>query len=522
MFPYSIARLLDELSCFADTSNEIVRSKFHALYFEHYFDALNAKTIVIEKEYIDHDYLEDYAAYYARCFQPYNRYCTRLHFFSCEFNENEFIELIAQNHQSEFEESVKRNYLGYVVVRPLPRTMIGKTCLKTYDSNGRRHYPITRTYKANLYGLQLSIDTLAFQEQDGELSRCATTAVWSALQGTGIIFQHHIPSPAEVTTVANESSPAEGRSIPSDGLNMLQMANAIRCFGLEPLFIQPASHDILKASVYAYLRFGIPVMLGVNVLWANAANEGREDDDLHAVTVTGYSMPLGPSKLFEDSNLRLAALRVDKFYSHDDQIGPFSRMVFRNDSVTVTNPSIIGGLDETKEYPVIETSVVDGPETQVYYADSILVPVYHKIRVSFKAVLDRIMLVNDPLCVIGDEHGLFGKHKIEWDLFLTDVSQYKKDIRNKKETIPESKLKKILFANNPRFMWRAIANVADVRIMDVLFDATDIEQGSFFQDAFLYHGPFTDRLNTIINNPEIVEMTEVEADAPIWRHLRSD
>lgn len=47
----------------------------------HYFDHIGAKTIIVENDYIDRDFLEDYSGYYARCFHDYQRSCTRLHFF---------------------------------------------------------------------------------------------------------------------------------------------------------------------------------------------------------------------------------------------------------------------------------------------------------------------------------------------------------------------------------------------------------------------------------------------------------
>jgi hypothetical protein len=53
-----------------------VERKLHAEYFREYFAEIEARTIVVEQEYVDHDFLEDFAAYYARCFASYSRYCT--------------------------------------------------------------------------------------------------------------------------------------------------------------------------------------------------------------------------------------------------------------------------------------------------------------------------------------------------------------------------------------------------------------------------------------------------------------
>ncbi|MEA2061896.1 MAG: hypothetical protein U9P10_15645 [Thermodesulfobacteriota bacterium] len=53
----------------------------HFSYFEEYFNELDAQTIVVERNYIERDYLEDYSGYYVRCFKKHRRRCVRLHFF---------------------------------------------------------------------------------------------------------------------------------------------------------------------------------------------------------------------------------------------------------------------------------------------------------------------------------------------------------------------------------------------------------------------------------------------------------
>ena len=57
-----------------------VSSKVTSEYFKEYFQTLQAKTILVEPRYIDHDFLEDYVGYYSKCFSQYNKYCVRLHF----------------------------------------------------------------------------------------------------------------------------------------------------------------------------------------------------------------------------------------------------------------------------------------------------------------------------------------------------------------------------------------------------------------------------------------------------------
>jgi len=199
---YSLDDLRHLLAAKAKTDLHTVDGKRHLVYFDEYFSTIGAKTIIVENDYIDRDYLDDFAGYYVRCFHEYEHRCTRLHFFSCSFDEHAFATLLAGEAVSLSPDQLQQAYLGFIVVKPLPRTFIGRTCLLTYPEEGRRHFPITRTYEANLFGLRLSVESLAFQEQDNVAAACAPCALWSAFYGTGKQFQHPIPSPVAITRAA--------------------------------------------------------------------------------------------------------------------------------------------------------------------------------------------------------------------------------------------------------------------------------------------------------------------------------
>jgi len=224
------------LAEFSGNPPSVVSKKTHLDYFKEYFGPIgvNARTIVVETPYVDRDFLEDFAAYYVKCFQPYERYCSRLHFFSLAFSETEFETLLAGDESALKKDALDEAYLGFVVVKKLPEAFIGRTCLRTYpDDGGRRHYPLRREYRANLFGLDLSVDSLAFQEQDRVVAACATSALWSAFQATGRLFHHKIPCPVEITQSATRRTPSVSRAIPNAGLTILQAAEAIKDLGLE-------------------------------------------------------------------------------------------------------------------------------------------------------------------------------------------------------------------------------------------------------------------------------------------------
>ena len=90
IYGYSIDRLKELLSTKSEASPRTIEGKLQTRYFQDYFQKIGAQTIVVENNYIDRDFLEDFAGYYVRCFYKYRRVCTRLHFFSLDFTEGDF------------------------------------------------------------------------------------------------------------------------------------------------------------------------------------------------------------------------------------------------------------------------------------------------------------------------------------------------------------------------------------------------------------------------------------------------
>ena len=97
VYKYNIKELEKVLIKWSDIDNKLLSKTIHLKYFEDYFNNIGAKTIVVERKYVDKDYLEDFAAYYVRCFHPYDRFCARLHFFDKEIKDNnDFKSLISK------------------------------------------------------------------------------------------------------------------------------------------------------------------------------------------------------------------------------------------------------------------------------------------------------------------------------------------------------------------------------------------------------------------------------------------
>ncbi len=316
--PFSQEKLFEALDCECAVTE--VSANRRAVYLRDYLREIGARTIVVESEYVDGDYLDDYASFYAKCFEKYPKTCKRLHFFATDTTESQFHDFISNKADPETVRVFLEAYLGFVVARPLPRAIIGRTVLKTYPSaSGRRNYPCTKTYKANLFGLELGVESLAYQEQDRALAACATVALWPCFQRDRDLFQSLAPTPAAITRSANRVL-EDARPFPSHGLKVEQICNAIAAVGLEPEVIEVKPGTPLVSLLYGYLKLGAPVLLVVRI-----AGSGR-----HALTLTGFSLNPGPVLSSEGSapsiSVPLVGRRIDEFYAHDDQVGPFSRL----------------------------------------------------------------------------------------------------------------------------------------------------------------------------------------------------
>ncbi len=448
-----------------------VRKHRQANYLAGYLQELQVLTVVVEHDYTDGDYLDDYAAYYVKCFNQYQRRCKRLHFFTEAFSSPSLRAVINGESSSELDEDTLRaTYRGFAVARPLPDAIIGRTVLCTYDETrkdgARRFYPATKKYEANLFGIRLGVPkSLAFQEQDTVLAACATVALWSSFHMAAKLFHTPMPTPAAITRSANQLVRSQ-RPIPSRGLVVQQMCSAIQRVSLEPEVIQIRSSTPVSSVLYAYLGIGIPVILGVKI-------EGEKS--MHAVTVVGYSLHDDRvhqrEEAGEQANLAMLGLRIGAFYVHDDQMGPFARAV-----VTASEE-----YDGTT-YPIS----LEGPwkdkatgKLRKMYPCVAILPVYTKIRVTFVDVQKWVSRIDTVLGVCA-----LGHASSEWDIRLTTTNDYKKNVRA--DGSPAVRSSGVLLEQHPRFLWRTLFETNGSLIYEMLIDATDMAR-SFPVYKIIWH-----------------------------------
>lgn len=442
-------------------------------YIFRYLKDLNADSVLLEFNYIDRDYLEDYSLYYVKCFKNYGHRCARLHFFSKEINHSDFNKLIRETDSTEVK-NLQDAYLGYMVIKPLPKTFIGRTCLKNYeefDSEPRQY--LTKKYEIDLFGLKLSINSIAFQEQDKVVSACATTAIWSALHALKWKSTLDIPACSVITTNAINHIHGSSNRFPNKELSNKQILRAIDFEKLRhhEEDIDSIERDEFFETAQYHIDSCLPTIIGVKVFRV------RDDKTLtnlgqHAITLLGY-------KAKESEKV---------VYIHDDRLGPFVKAsLISLDDYKDTSLKINWGL-------ALRHKKDDGSWDEIHeilIPNSLIVPTQQKARLSFRPIKNTCNFVVEEFERWLSEIPSRSKYtsKLKFKIKLKEISSIRQEIITVKfdnhssdlsvEDLNELKKKKehFLTGNYARFQWEATFTFDNKSAFRVFFDATEIPQG---------------------------------------------
>ncbi len=336
------------------------------------------------------------------------------------------------------------SYLGHIVVRPLPKGIIGATLMKHYPDKTGRHYTVKRPYPVNVFGKELIISSLPYQEQDGIVGSCASSALWCAFQHTSHLFNSQSHPPSDITIMAGLDSLSPTTNYTANDLSGEQINNAIYSNNLVPE-AKTLEHDIkyVRAFLYAYLRMGIPVLLGLK--------EDKQGQG-HLVTLCGYRFDNNSLKESNKIKPKLTSSQIVKFYAHDDQTGPFSRIDLLDEKGLRVRTSHWETLKSVKR--------------TIMSMDIAVTPVAKSIAVPFDDILSATIAVDKLLSK--------QNYKLTFDVFLAESNKYKAELissfSNGKKHANNTN---ILFSSLPRYIWVIKGLKKDELQFDILFDAAD-------------------------------------------------
>lgn len=290
-------------------------------YLGAYLSKLGCKSVLIERHYVDRDYISDVALFYSRSLRAYPNFCQRLHFFRETLDQSRWRKLVVElngGSNKNNEDFLQAAYLGFTVIRPLPGSPIGRTVLVTLqkisETGEIREFGAIREYLVHVGGFELRVQGLAFQQQDQGVSACATTALWSAMHAVANKESLAIPTPADITQAASRYVLASGRSLPSEGLNIQQICEATRAAGLEPLVMRSVDLEQDRAQLLGYISSGFAPVIAIKTLQGVG----------HAVCAVGVKLAAIQPQSNPNLHFRDNASAVSAIYIHDDRLGPYA------------------------------------------------------------------------------------------------------------------------------------------------------------------------------------------------------
>lgn len=475
-----------------------IHRKRQIQFIYNYLKDLNAKTVLLESEYVDRDYLEDYSRYYVKCFNRYGERCARLHFFSHEFDAKDFNEILTQYDESEIKK-YQENYLGFIVVKPLPKTFIGKTCLKIYPSFNRSDDKIVlaQKYTVNLFGIELTLDSIAFQEQDKITSACATTAIWAMLHAQSELNNRKLPSCSAITLSAINHIADSSNSFPNAGLTNKQILRAIDTQNLRNHKIEFKKNITIEQFtnlVKTLTKSKIPAILGADVYRINGDGEPSRLDG-HAVTVVG-------AKTGSENSI----------YIHDDRVGPFAK-------ATLAKMTDIQ-LDIKNENCDWCITIQDKDDSgtwlkpkEILIPDCLIISTNNKVRIPLEFIENTCFSIQE------EWHRYLSKYfelapdelpTIEYDISLQSLSEFKsavmrnKEIKNKFDT---------LTSGYARFLWISTFYTKNKEtIFQIAFDATDIPQGNAVSKISIYNEEIFTEIRDLFREMQIHDTDSTNED----------
>ena len=259
---------------------------------------LGCKTVIIEKDYLDQDFLEEYSEFYCKSFEAYSSKTHRLHFFE---------EHIAYD---DLKDLSTKQYLGYSVVKPINSYCTGKTVIKSpYDDENTHFTTCKTTFTTNLSGSNLKIQGAPFIQQDTNVGVCAQASIWMASYYMHQKYGCSRFYPPEITHLATRYMSV---GAPRVGLNHIQIVTALRDMGYQvarfPIsFSQDEYINEAMLLISSYVKSELPAILVLKTF----------SEYYHAICVVGYShkvnFPVSSQDLFCPITMTMPAVHIVYF-----------------------------------------------------------------------------------------------------------------------------------------------------------------------------------------------------------------
>jgi hypothetical protein len=398
--------------------------------YEQIYEYLNevAKTVVIEKGYVDADYRDTYFNFFSRKFAQYPSKTIRVNFFTDKISPRMLFRL----------DRYQNGYIGFIVLRPNRVTSIGRTILDPGKLPFVSGHICTAEYPVHILGAELTAKGFPYMSQDTDVTVCAHAACWMIFRYFSQRYRRYAEKwPYEVSQLTKDVS--TGRLVPSKGLTANQVTEMFANFGFSPeIYMRDQYQGLFEKLLYMYVESGLPVVAGLS---------GRG----HAITIIGhmsdYNTALPDTPAASDAYLY-------GFIANDDNFLPY-HAIRKKDPIPAT-----GHWSEIKAEEI----------------DTFIVPLYEKIHLSAEHVVDLSeAILTDSKLGLNARSVLLKYEDMVSRTFLTSSKSFKRMRRG--DSVPFGIAEVYCEMAMPKFIW--VCEISTPELFrdgkiagEIIFDAT--------------------------------------------------
>lgn len=384
-------------------------------YFKKYFDdnfikqlknyiGKRCKVIELEYPYYDSDYLSSYYNFYVKKFRNYSKQSLRIILFS---------------------NTQKSDIIGYITLRPTyAGNYISRLILEPTISN-KKCAVMVAPYKIHYRGAEVNLfEFPQIGQESMGAAVCAHVSIWAILRYFSNRFHKYPEMPLSYVAGYKIDRLLDG-DLKNQSLTVGGIATILKSQGYSPLLIDKDTFEDngyynFREEMFAYILSGFPLI-------------GVSKKSKHAFVIVGIQH--SDCENFNNSNL--------------------FNLTYRNGNrcnlIPVSNlyPGIIVNDDHHFPYRVVGYTKSE-TDYKLGEIDSIIVPLYDRISLTFSSVLD--FMREWYSCIIPSELGWCVEENMYYNIFLTSYNTYKEFLMSQRKLNQKFKAE-LMHLETPRFIW---------------------------------------------------------------------
>ncbi len=326
---------------------------------KHVDQLIDSTWVLIESPYTDKVYRDSYYTYFSSKLSAYAKDCLRLSFFDGEIKSDNFT-------TEDGYKNLQGRYLGFIILRPTDPNIVGRSAISPKAVKNNSFLCLTASIHATSNSLKFFVDAYPHSSQDIETITCAETTLWAIMEYFGNKYPEYKPVlPSQIINALKRVS-AE-RQVPSKGLNIQQMAYALKEFGFgTKIYARQEFKGEFSKLFSTYIESGLPLIVAMeNIKFGGTI--------AHALLCVGHEK-------ITDADIDGLAATVETNATIQTQLQQGGISLYDNDDITKKFVFIDDNL------PVYQLNRLSSPAT--HYPDAawhnceisyFIVPLYPKI-----------------------------------------------------------------------------------------------------------------------------------------------